>query len=158
MDTASGQLLMIYHCTHRLTHLSPLIREASICRRSWSTHRPTTGQRAKNRRLQNDQPLVGHLYPSSQGSGIIVEERLGRVWEPDMVDEYREIVSSEYNTAASHMNSKRLWQHTQALCKGQATQNSNMERKDGHKVPPLDNELLPTDSCLGKGSRFSLVV
>lgn len=55
--------------------------------------------------------------PSSLGSGIIIAEGLERMWEADIVDDYKEAVPSRYKAAAAGINSQNLKQHTQGLHK-----------------------------------------
>lgn len=57
-------------CVHRLIHLSPLIREASICNKRWLAQRPTIGQSTKNKRLSECSALNSAYYTiASEGSG-----------------------------------------------------------------------------------------
>lgn len=57
---------------------------------------PTPDQGVENKMLENAQPSVRHLYPTSchQGSGIPVEDGAGRLWEPEVVDDHGEAVCS----------------------------------------------------------------
>lgn len=57
-------------------YLSAIIRDASIFHRQLLAQWPTTGQGSEAKRRWNSQLHVGtfYPYPSSSGSGIIVEE------------------------------------------------------------------------------------
>lgn len=42
-------------------------------------------------------------YPSSQCSGIWVAVGVGRLWEPKVVDNFKETAFSRYNSPQAHM-------------------------------------------------------
>lgn len=49
-----------------------------------------------------------YINSSSKGTGMVVEERVKRLKEPELVDGDREAVSSAHSRAAPHMNSPWL--------------------------------------------------
>lgn len=61
---------------------------------------------------------IEHLYHthSFQISGIIVEECIKSLKEPEEVGDYEERVFSMHNRAVAHMNSQWICWHTQNLC------------------------------------------
>lgn len=67
----------------------------------------TNGQFAKNKRQQNDIPNR-NIYIFSQDPGIIVEESIERLKEPEPMDHYKKTVFSGNNKAVVHMDLQQL--------------------------------------------------
>lgn len=75
---------------------------------------------------------------------LIEEDEAGRLWEPEAVDNATKPFSYHKRTV-THMNSQLLWTACMRPVQAQTKQNASTE--GGHKVSPLDEELLATDSC-----------
>lgn len=74
---------------------------------------------------------------------IITEEGMKRGEGPEVIDNYKEKMSSWQSRAAAHMNSQWLWRHTQDL----DIPNSNMEKGVGCETPLVNEELFTNVSC-----------
>lgn len=87
------------------------------------------------------------LYAFSQGWMIYVEEEVKRLQEPE-----RNCVF-QIHIADAQMNS--WWQHTQVLYKYDIQKIPTQKSTSGHKVPSLNKNLFPVDSCWERENQFS---
>lgn len=84
---------------------------------------------------------------SLQVSGTYSEDEAEGLQEQEMVDDFKETVSSNHIRTDAHMKSQHLWQHTQDICRFKPDKFLVLRRPSGHKVPTLTKKLFAVGTC-----------
>lgn len=151
----SNQLLMTYHYDSRFVHHFSLVRDASVFSRQQPTQRPTTGEGAETKRLENVLQEKEHIdrTHSSKGLKVIAGEGVERIEEPEAVDDHGK------NTFWAQQG---RWKYELKMgvtpctrpAQAEARPNPVREREAGHDAPPLADQLLVIISCWRIGVSF----
>lgn len=86
------------------------------------------------------------MTPWIASSGNMSEEVGERLSEPEMAEDYIEILFYRHNRATVHVNPS-IYDSIHKTCTGQSQTKSPHGAATGFKLPLLAEELLTTDSC-----------